>query len=187
MFLVAGASIAALSVLSSGCTTSGSRGADPATRRQALDADVDRALSQLYAQAPGSRELVSSAKGVLVFPSVLSGGFVVGGTHGVGALRKGGTTAGYYSMSALSAGWLAGARSKAVFYLFMTEDALRRFQESSGWTVGANASVALIQLGANAQIDTASAQAPVVGFVLTNAGLMANLSMDGTRIVPLSL
>src|SRR5262245_32378780 len=181
MFLVAGASVAALSVLSSARTTSGPSGADPATRRRAIDADVDRALSQLYAQAPGSRELVSSAKGVLVFPSVVSAGFIVGGTYGVGALRQGSTTVGYYSMTAASAGLLAGAPSKAVYYLFMTEDALQRFEASSGWTAGANASVALIQLGANAQIDTASIQHPVIAFVLTNAGLMANLSMDGTR------
>ncbi len=186
-FLLAGGSIAALSVLSIGCTTSGTSGADPATRRQAIDANVDRALSQLYTQAPGSRELVSSAKGVLVFPSVVSAGFIVGGTHGVGALRKGGVTTGYYSMTAASAGLLAGARSKAVYYLFMTEDALKRFEESSGWTVGATASVALVQLGANAQVDTVSAQHPVIAFVLANAGLMANLSMDGTRISPLNL
>lgn len=187
VFLVVGASIAALAVFSTGCTTSDGGSGDPATRRRAIDADVDRALSQLYDQARGSHELVSSAKGVLVFPSVVSAGFIVGGTHGLGALRMGGATVRYYSMTAASVGLLAGAQSKSVFYLFMTDDALRRFEASSGWTVGADASVALISVGANAQVDTRSVQQPVIGFVLTNSGLMANLSMDGTRVTPIDL
>jgi lipid-binding SYLF domain-containing protein len=140
-FLIAGASVAALAALSSACTTTGGSGGDPAERRRAIDADVDRALSQLYNEIRGSRELVASARGVLVFPSVISAGFIVGGTHGTGALRKGGTTVSYHTMTAASVGLLAGARSKAVYYLFMTEDALRRFEASSGWTVGADASV----------------------------------------------
>lgn len=184
--LLAGASVAALAILASGCTTSGGGSGDPAARRQAIDADVDRALSQLYNEIRGSRELVNSARAVLVFPSVISAGFIVGGTHGVGALRKGRATASYHTMTAASVGLLAGARSKAVFYLFMNDDSLRRFESSSGWTVGADASVALVNVGANAQVDTRSAQQPVVAFVLTNSGLMANLSMDGTRIVPLN-
>jgi lipid-binding SYLF domain-containing protein len=187
VFLVAGASVAALSMLSSGCTTSGGSSGDPAARRTAIDANVDRALSQLYEQARGSRELVASARGVLVFPSVVSAGFIVGGTHGEGALRKGGKTARFYTMSAVSAGLLAGAQSRAVYYLFMNEDALARFEASSGWTVGADASVALVNVGANAQVDTTSIRHPVIAFVLTNAGLMANVSMDGTRIAPLNI
>jgi lipid-binding SYLF domain-containing protein len=186
-FLVASASVAALAAFSSACTTTGGSGGDPAERRRAIDADVDRALTQLYNEIRGSRELVASARGVLVFPSVISAGFIVGGTHGTGALRKGGATVSYHTMTAASVGLLAGARSKAVYYLFMTEDALRRFEASSGWTVGADASVALVTVGANAQVDTRSAQQPVVAFVLTNAGLMANLSMDGTRVGRLDL
>ena len=77
-FLVAGASVTAFSMLSSGCTTSGSGSGDPAAQRAAIDAEVDRALSQLYTQAKGSKELVSSARGVLVFPQVVSAGFIIG-------------------------------------------------------------------------------------------------------------
>jgi lipid-binding SYLF domain-containing protein len=186
-FLIAAAALAALSLFSSGCTTSGSSSGDPAARRAAIDADVERALSRLYDEVRGSRELVGSARAVLVFPSVVSAGFMIGGSHGVGALQKGGTTVRNFSMTAASVGLLAGARTKSVFYLFMAEDALTRFESSSGWTVGADASVTVINVGANAQVDTRSVQQPVIGFVLTNAGLMGNLSMDGTRITPLNL
>jgi lipid-binding SYLF domain-containing protein len=184
---IAGTLIATLALLSSACTVSSGQQGDPAARAVSMDADIDRALSQLTQQARGSDQLVASAKGVLVFPTVLSAGLGIGGSHGLGGLRRDGKTVRHYRMTAASVGLLAGARSKTVVYLFMTDEALRNFEASSGWTVGADASVTLLTVGANAQIDTQSAQQPVVGFVLTNAGLMGNLSMDGTRIAPTTL
>jgi lipid-binding SYLF domain-containing protein len=122
-----------------------------------------------------------------VFPNVVSAGFVVGGSYGEGALRKSGITSAYYSVGAGSVGLLAGAQSKTVALLFMTEDALQGFESSPGWTAGADASVALADVGADARIDTKTAQAAIVGFVLTNAGLMANLSIDGTKFTKMPL
>ena len=51
---------------------------------------------------PGAREMASNARGVLVLPKVLSAGLGIGGTYGEGALRKGGTSASYYSMAGAS-------------------------------------------------------------------------------------
>jgi lipid-binding SYLF domain-containing protein len=175
-------------LLAVACTTTGSKDAgDPAAKRRSIDAEVTSALSKLYAQASGSRELVAKSKGVLVFPSVVTAGFVVGGSYGEGALRMGGHTEGYYSTVAGSLGLLAGAESKAVYILFMTQEALDKFRNSSGWTAGADASVTLVNVGADASVDTRTAQQPVVGYVLSNAGLMANLSLDGTKITKLKL
>ena len=61
-------------------------------------------------------------------------------------------------MTETSFGFLAGAQSQAVFLLFMTEEAKRRFEGSSGWTVGADASVTMISVGANAQLSTQTAR-----------------------------
>jgi lipid-binding SYLF domain-containing protein len=186
-FIAAGASLAALAVLATGCsTTSGSSG-DPAAQRQAIDAAADSALARLYQEAAGSRELVASARGVLVFPTVVSAGFIVGGGSGQGVMRKGGKSTGFFRMTEGSVGLLAGAQSQAVFIAFLTQEALTRFENSNGWTVGADGSVSLITVGANAQITTQTAQQPIVGFVLTNGGLMANLSLNGNRITPLNL
>ena len=44
----------------------------------------------LASTVPGTREMVSNAAGVLVFPAVVGGSFVVGAEHGRGALRVGG-------------------------------------------------------------------------------------------------
>ena len=187
MFLATCASLAALGLLSTGCTTTSGRSADPEARRQTINAGADQALSRLYKEVPGSQEMVASAKGVLVFPNIVGGGFIVGGSHGNGVLRKGGQTAGFYSTTTGSVGLLAGAQSKALFILFMTQDALDRFERSNGWTAGADGSVTLINVGASANITTQTANQPIVGYVLTNAGLMANLSLDGTRFVRLDL
>ena len=186
-FIAIGASLAALVVLSAGCSTTSGASGDPAAQRQAIDSAADSALTRLYREASGSKELVASARGVLVFPSVISAGFIIGGGSGQGVMRKGGKSSGFFRMTEGSVGLLAGAQSQAVFILFMTQEALTRFENSNGWTVGADGSVSLITIGANAQITTQTAQQPIVGFVLTNGGLMANLSLNGNRITPLNL
>jgi lipid-binding SYLF domain-containing protein len=69
----------------------------------------------------------------------------------------------------------------------MTQDALKRFQASRGWTVGADATVTLVTVGANAQVTSATAQQPVIGYVLSNRGLMAGVTLDGARVTRLDL
>lgn len=174
-------------VLATGCTTTGSGGADPAARRQSIDAGVDSALSRLYQQDPGAQQLVSRARGVLVFPSVLEAGFVFGAWRGDGALRKGGKSVSFHRTTGGSFGLQAGAQSTAVFLLFMTDDALARFEASRGWTAGVDATVTLLTVGANAQVTSATAQQPVVGYVMSNQGIMAGVTIDGSRITRLQL
>ncbi|WP_109476528.1 YSC84-related protein [Paraburkholderia sp. C35] len=187
------ASVAALAyggLLMSGCTTTKSSGESAATdmsKRQSIDASVDGTLSKLYTTVQGSRELVAKARGVLVFPSVLQVGFVVGGQYGEGALRVGGSTAGYYSTISGSFGLQLGAQSKAIIFLFMTQDALDKFRNASGWSAGADASVALLKVGANGALDTTTATAPVEAIVMTNSGLMADVSLAGTKVSKLNI
>ncbi len=130
--------------------------------------------------------MLNQAKGVLVFPSVVSAGFVVGGSYGQGALREGGRTTGYYSTAAGSVGLLAGADSKAVYVLFMTQEALNKFKTSSGWTAGPMRTFGA-QRGRKHLDRHLNGAQPVVGYVLTNGGLMANLSLDGTKVTKLDL
>jgi len=54
-------------------------------------------------------------------------------------------------------------------------------------SVGADASVSMMKVGANAQVDSATSQQAVIGYVLTKGGLMANLSLEGTKISPIDL
>ena len=92
-----------------------------------------------------------------------------------------------FQVRLLSAGLLAGADSKAVYILFLTDDALNKFRASNGWTAGADASVSVLNAGAAASVDTETGKKPVVGYILTNGGLMANLAIDGTKVNRLDL
>ncbi|WP_027994692.1 BPSL1445 family SYLF domain-containing lipoprotein [Simplicispira psychrophila] len=166
-----------------GCTTTkesaqGSQRSD----RVSLDAQVDATLSRLYQAAPGSRELIARAKGVLVFPAVIGGSFVIGVEHGEGQLRVGNKAHSRYTTSGASIGWQAGGQSKAVIYVFSTQDSLDKFVNGNGWSGGVDATVAAGHVGANGSIDTQTIQAPVSSYVLTNTGLEAGVSLQGSKI-----
>jgi lipid-binding SYLF domain-containing protein len=166
----------------SGCTTTGpSAKADSVTANDQIEANVDATLSRLYEAAPSSRQLVERAAGVLVFPSVLNAGLIVGGEHGKGVLRVHGRTVEQYSQTGASIGLQAGAQTRAEILLFMTPDSLAHFRASKGWTAGADATIAVAHIGANGMIDTETAQQPIVGFVLNNTGLMAGVSLQGAK------
>lgn len=159
----------------------------PAEQRQDINSRSDAALERLYENATESRDLVQRAHGVLIFPRVLSASFVVGGEHGNGVLRVKGQNQGYYSTTSGSIGFQAGAQSKAIIMLFMTQEALDHFRNSNGWTAGADATVAVANIGANGRIDTNTLNEPIIGFVMTNAGIVAGVSLNGTKIEKLDL
>ncbi|MBV8156388.1 MAG: hypothetical protein JO278_01960 [Dyella sp.] len=185
---MAGSGLLVATAFAAGCTTTGSSDAkDPAARRQEIDAGADGAINRLFTSVDGSRELASKAQGILVFPRVLAGGLVVGGEYGDGALRSKGSTVGYYRTIAGTFGLTAGGQSRSVIIMFMTPEAYNKFLQSKGWTAGVDASVALAKVGANGKVDTVTGQQPVIGFVQTNAGLMFDVSLDGSKISKLDL
>lgn len=98
-----------------------------------------------------------------------------------------GRTSGYYRATSASVGLIAGAASKDCFVLFMTQEALAKFTASDGWTAGLDASVAFVSAGADGRIDTSTARSSVIGFVVSNGGLMASLSFEGTKVQRLVL
>ena len=171
-----------------GCTTTpaGSEASGPSAR-SAMDKNVDATLSRLYTTVPGSREMLQRAAGVLVFPSVVGGSFVVGAEYGRGALREGGRTTGYDSTTAGSIGFQAGGQSKAVIYVFNTREALEKFKNSKGWTAGVDATVAVGKIGANGSVDTETMKQAVSSFILTNVGLEAGAAVGAAKITQISL
>ena len=171
-----------------GCTTTTNDSqATPAVSRASMETSVNETLSRLYSTVPGTREMVSKAAGVLVFPAVVGGSYVVGAEHGRGALRVGGQTVAYYSTTGASIGLQAGGQSRSVIYVFNTQEALQKFRASNGWTAGADATVAVGTVGANGRVDTKTLQQPITSFTLTNVGLEAGVSVGGGRITPISL
>ncbi len=177
------ASLAVAGVAMVGCTTTKeSAQSSPRTGSASIESQANATLSRLYETAPGSREMVARAKGVLVFPAVVGGSFVIGVEHGEGVLRVAGRTHSYYSTTGASIGWQAGGQSKAVIYVFSTQEALDKFINGNGWSGGVDATVAVGHVGANGSVDTQTIQAPVVSYVMTNTGLEAGVSLQGSKI-----
>ena len=150
-----------------------------------IDARANEAIKTFHEQIDGSEVFLSQAAGYLVFPRVVKVGIGVGAEHGEGALRVGGKTVGYYSTTSGSIGFQLGAQAKSIVIAFMTQDALKKFQNSNGWKVGVDGSVALIDLGGGKTIDTNNVRDPVVGFIFGSKGLMYNLTLEGSKITKL--
>jgi len=147
-----------------------------------VDAKVNDAIANFKREVKGADVFLGQAAGYLVFPRVIKVGIGIGGETGDGALRVRGKTAGYYRTSAGSFGFQLGAQAKSIVIAFMTKEALDKFVNSSGWKVGVDGSVALIDLGAGKAIDSQNIKDPVVGFVFGAKGLMYNLTLEGTNI-----
>ena len=73
-----------------------------------IDREVDASLKKFLEDTPDAEIFRKDAKGILVFPNIVKGGFIVGAHYGKGALRKHGEKAGYYSTVAASYGLQAG-------------------------------------------------------------------------------
>jgi lipid-binding SYLF domain-containing protein len=147
-----------------------------------LDASVDAALERLQAEVKGSQSVLAKAQGVLVFPGVLKAGFVLAGEGGEGALRIGGKSAAYYTLFSGSVGFQAGGQKRDIILVFLDAGALKKFRESNGWKAGVDGSVTVIDAGVAEQIDTTKLKAPIVGFIVGQKGLMAGVSLDGSKI-----
>jgi lipid-binding SYLF domain-containing protein len=153
-----------------------------AASKEEVDAEVSATLVAFKQQTGAGHELSQKASGMLVFPNVVKGGFIVGGEFGEGALLVDGKTVGYYNIAAASIGLQLGAQARSEIILFMTDKALKDFQKSKGWKVGVDGSVALATLGAGGSIDSETARQSVIGFIFSNKGLMYNLTFEGSKI-----
>ncbi len=150
-----------------------------------IDASVEASLERFHNEVKGAEEFLKSAKGVLILPGVIKGGLVIGGEYGEGALRIGGKTVDYYSTASASYGFQLGGQKKDIILVFMQEEALNKFRESSGWKAGVDGSVALVKIGAAASLDTTKMKEPIVGFVFGQKGLMYNLTLEGSKFTKL--
>lgn len=156
------------------------------TSAESIDLAADEAVQVFHDQIDGSEVFLERAAGYLVFPRAYRAGLGVGAETGEGVLRVNGTTVDYFRTTSGSLGLQAGAQARSIIICFMTEQALEGFRNSSGWRVGVDGSVALIDVGAGKTIDSQNVRAPIVGFIFNSSGLMANLTLEGTRFTKIA-
>lgn len=157
-----------------------------AAKKAEIDSEVQVALAQLYESTPLAKQLSEKAKAVLVFPSILKAGLIIGAQGGNGALLQGDRTVGYYNTAAASYGLQAGVQTFGYAMFFMTDEALAYLDKSSGWEVGVGPSVVLVDkesVGAfGKNLSTSTLKDDIYAFIFSQKGLMAGLGLQGSKI-----
>ena len=175
-------SMAALAIATAAAFGPLSISAARADDRERLTDDAVQALHKLEVTEPRSKFFAHHAKAVLVFPSILKAGFVFGGETGNGVLLVDGKPAGYYNLSGGSWGLQIGGQDFAYALFFMTDSALDYLKKSDGFQAGTGPSIVVVNKGAAAEADTTTVSQDVYAFPFSEKGLMADLTLQGTKI-----
>jgi lipid-binding SYLF domain-containing protein len=157
------------------------QGLEAATRSE-INRDVNIALEKLYRTTPAAKKISNISKGVLVFPSIIKGGLIVGGAYGEGALRINGKTKGYYNTVSASYGFQAGAQSYGYAIFFLDQKSLDYLNKSEGWELGTAPNIVVVDKGAARDVSTTTANSGIYVFFFNQKGLMASLSIEGSKI-----
>ncbi|MBU8539087.1 lipid-binding SYLF domain-containing protein [Falsiroseomonas tokyonensis] len=154
-----------------------------AASRAEIDAQTNAALTTLRGM-PNTAPLFERAQAVLIFPRIVSGGLIVGGQYGEGILFRGNERQGYYRIAGASFGLQAGAQVAGLAMFFMTDEALRALQAADGWEIGTGPSVVALDRGVQANVTATTLREPVYAVTFGQEGLMAALTINGTKISP---
>ena len=153
-----------------------------ASSAEEINDAANATLHRFVEQNPSAEELGRKAAGVLVFPSVVKAGMLLGGQYGEVVLIVHGNAAGYYNIVSASFGFQLGVQSLSIIIVFVTQQALADFHRAYGGKVGIDGSIVVVTLGAAGSIDTDSLTSPIVAFVTDQEGLMYSLSLEGSKI-----
>jgi lipid-binding SYLF domain-containing protein len=147
-----------------------------------INREVTQTLSTLYRTNPGAKSLADKAVAVLVFPSIVKGGFIVAGQFGDGALRSRGKTVAYYRSLAASYGFQAGVQAFGYVLFFMDQASRQYLDKSGGWEIGTGPSLVVLDSGFGKNLSTTTLQKGVYAFIFDQKGLMAGIGIQGSKI-----
>lgn len=147
-----------------------------------LDRDSKQALQSLYRLNPLAESLSHKAKAILIFPNIVKAGLVFGGSYGEGALLRGGKVHAYYNSVTASWGLQAGAQSYSYAVFLMTDKAVKYVDKSDGWEIGVGPTVVIVDEGAAKNLSTSTLKDDAYAFIFGQQGLMAGVSIEGTKI-----
>jgi lipid-binding SYLF domain-containing protein len=147
-----------------------------------ISQNAKAALRSLYSSNPAARAVGNNAKAVLVFPSIVKGGFLVGLQHGDGALLSNDRTLGYYNTTAASYGFQAGLQKFGYAMFFMNEASLNYLRKSGGWEVGSAPSLVVVDTGIARSLSSTTLQKGIYVFFFNQKGLMGGLGLQGAKI-----
>lgn len=147
-----------------------------------LNADSDRSLQRLYRTQPFAQTIARQAKAILIFPNIVKAGLVFGGAYGEGELKQGRSIGGYYNSLTASWGLQAGAQSYGYVVFLMSDQALRYIHGTQGWEIGVGPTVVIVNQGVAKNLSTSTLKDDAYAFIFDQQGLMAGISLEGTKI-----
>jgi lipid-binding SYLF domain-containing protein len=147
-----------------------------------LNKSADQALQTLYKTNPIAKDISKNAKAILVFPKILKAGLIFGGSYGEGVLTKNSRVVDYYNSVSGSWGLQAGAESFGYVVFLMSDKATQYLDKSKGWEIGVGPTVVVVDKGVAKNLSTSTLKDDAYAFIFDQQGLMASLSIEGTKI-----
>jgi lipid-binding SYLF domain-containing protein len=151
-----------------------------------IDRDAAQALASLYKDVPAAKALGDKSVGVLVFPSIVKGGFIIAGQYGDGALRKNGKSVAYYRSLAASYGFQAGVQAFGYVLFFMDNESLQYLDNSAGFELGTGPSLVVMDEGFGKNFSTTTIKSGIYAFIFDQRGLMGGLGIQGSKITKIN-
>lgn len=132
------------------------------------------------------RKLLSGANAIIVIPSMVKGGFIVGAKHGRGVLSTkledgSFSNPAFITMSGGNIGWQIGVESIDLVFLVMNREGVDSLL-SDKFTVGGNLSVAAGPVGRNADAATDAKLGSGILAYSRTAGLFAGATFEGAAL-----
>src|ERR1043165_6712604 len=147
-----------------------------------LDRDANQALQALYRTHPIAQSISKQARAILVFPNIVKAGLVFGGAYGEGELKQGSAVDGYYNSVTGSWGLQAGAQSYGYVVFLMTKKAVDYIHRSQGWEIGVGPTVVVVNEGVAKNLSTSTLKDDAYAFIFDQKGLMAGITLEGTKV-----
>ena len=135
-----------------------------------------------------AKELMQRTKGVLIVPSLIKGGFFVGGEGGSGVLltKSPGNDWSYpafYTLASASFGLQIGLQESELVLFIMSDRALKAMMKDE-FKIGAEAGLAIVTLGSSAEVAVTSAGKADIVVWASSSGAYAGITLNGSVIKP---
>ena len=147
-----------------------------------LNKDASQALQTLYKTNPIAEHVSKQARAVLVFPKIIKAGLVFGGSYGEGVLKEGPKVVNYYNSVSGSWGLQAGAQSYGYVVFLMNAKAVDYINTTQGWEIGVGPTVVVVNEGVAKNLSTSTLKDDAYAFIFDQEGLMAGVTIEGTKI-----
>jgi lipid-binding SYLF domain-containing protein len=147
-----------------------------------LNRDANEALHMLTSTNPAAARVAKDARAVLIFPNIVKAGLIFGGAYGEGVLKEDSAIKGYYNSVTASFGWQAGGQSYGYVVFLMNDKAVKYVHETHGWEIGVGPTVVVVNEGIAKNLSTSTLKDDAYAFIFDQQGLMASLSIEGTKI-----